>query len=237
LSVFATNILATFPQKEVSWNSEEDMAIIVFEESVGLLKLIHGMYRTALLNKKYYGFRLKKFKTYNLLLEWLIALGASGATGTGVAGLTIWKTGFGFEVWGIISAASIILATAKPLVNLPSSIERYSKLWSEYATMHSSLQQIEDELRAKNCLRTEQVEAFTKIQARIPELASQDDPSLDLKLVAKFENQVLKEVPVTSLWMPQRPSLNARVLLQNTQSSSMRDTGAHLASTTSGASS
>jgi hypothetical protein len=182
------------------------MAVIIFDESVGILKGIHRQYRTALLNKKYYGYRLEVYKFRNFWLEVLIAVGATGAGGTGVAGLTVWKTGVGVVIWAVLSAVSIVLATVKPFLGWPTLIERYSKLWSEYATMHAALQQIEEDLQTNNCLRTEQVEAFGKIRDRMPELAQLDDPHPDMELVARFEQEVKAEVPVTSLWMPRRPA-------------------------------
>jgi hypothetical protein len=89
------------------------MTVVIFEESVGILKIIHSQYRTALLNKKYYGSRLEKFKSRNFWLEVFIAIGAAG---TGIAGLTTWKTGYGITVWAAFSGIFVVLATIKPFL-------------------------------------------------------------------------------------------------------------------------
>jgi hypothetical protein len=65
--------------------------------TVGLLTIIHNEYRTALLNRKYYGARLERYRTINRWFEIAIALGAT--TGTGIAGLAIWKQGYGTAAW------------------------------------------------------------------------------------------------------------------------------------------
>ena len=182
------------------------MAMIPAADSVGILRVIHNEYSTALLNKKYYGRRLTQVKKYNLTLEVLIALGATGATGAGIAGLTIWKDGFGVTVWGILSSISIILSTLKPLLPWSTQIERYSKLWGEYASMHGAIQIIEDDLGAKNTLTTEQVEAFQKLRDRVPELQRLDDVNPNRDVIRAIQQEVNAEIPVNRLWMPPAPS-------------------------------
>src|SRR5438045_3793159 len=87
----------------------------------GYLKIIHGEYRTFLLNKKYYGYHLGRYQRINRTMEILIAV---GATGSGIAGLAVWQAGVGASVWAVISALSIILSTIKPILDIPKQIER-----------------------------------------------------------------------------------------------------------------
>jgi hypothetical protein len=77
--------------------------------------------------------------------------------------------------------------------------------------MHSALQQFEEDLHAQACLRTEQLEAFGNIRARVPEFTQLNDPSPDRNVVAGFEQEVNTEVPIKSLWMPRRPVPNRLV--------------------------
>ena len=97
---------------------------------------IYDEYRTALLNKKYYSVRLAKMKRCNFVMEFLIA---AGATGSGVAGLAVWKTDYGALAWATLSGASILLAIAKPLLKLADKIENYGKLYGEYARAFQNL--------------------------------------------------------------------------------------------------
>src|SRR6266403_1134236 len=94
------------------------------------VSIIYDDYKTMLLNKKYYRSRLEVLKRNNLIVEFLIA---AGATGSGVAGFAVWQQQYGAVIWAIISGLSIILAISKPLLKLPDRIEVYSKLYGEYA--------------------------------------------------------------------------------------------------------
>src|SRR5882724_11761764 len=129
------------------------MTIIDPPVSIGHLRIIYNEYRTALLNKKYYGYRLQKIRRYNFWLEVLITVGASGSTG--IAGLTIWKQGAGITAWAIISGVSIFLAGVKPFLGLPAQIERYGKLWGEFASMYEGYRSIEQDCSANNCLSSD----------------------------------------------------------------------------------
>src|ERR1044072_8967941 len=89
----------------------------------GLVINIHNEFRTALLNSKYYGWRLDRCQKINRAIEIVIAVGAT--TGTGIAGFAIKKNGAGAAAWAVISGASVVLATLKPIVDLPKKIEQY----------------------------------------------------------------------------------------------------------------
>ena len=180
------------------------MAVINPAAAVGQLKAIHREFRTAALNKKYYGCRLVQYQHYNTLLEVLIACGAT--TGTGIAGLAIWKNGVGTTAWGIISGLSIVLATLKPIIALPKQIERYSKLASSYATIFETYRLMELDIEATAALTTEHVDQFKKLNDEVVKLAADDDRNPKRKLIKRFENEVNKEIPASSLWMPTLPA-------------------------------
>ena len=175
------------------------------EAAVGPLKNIHREFRTAALNMKYYGCRLDRYQQLNKCLEILIACGAT--TGTGIAGLAIWKNGLGTTAWGIISGVSIVLATIKPIIALPKEIERYSKLASGYATIYETYRGMEQDFFASGLLITEQIEQYNKLRAEMIKLAADDDRHPTRKLIKRFEDEVNKEIPASSLWMPALPAV------------------------------
>src|SRR5260370_17196780 len=88
--------------------------------AIGQLKNIHREFRTALLNKKYYGCRLNWYQNVNRWFEIFIALGA--AAGTGIAGFAIWKNGPAVTAWAIISAPSIVPPALNHIVVLPHNM-------------------------------------------------------------------------------------------------------------------
>jgi hypothetical protein len=175
------------------------MTVMDAATSRGYLKNIHDEYRTALLNKKYYGARLQRYRRLNRMLEILIAVGAAGSA---IAGFSVWQQGYGVTVWAVISGTSIVLATIKPLLDLPAQIERYAKLTGEYAKVSETYRNIEQDITAAKGLKTEQLETFNQIRRRAVELAELDDPDPDQSIVQKAYDDVNREVPAATLWMP-----------------------------------
>jgi hypothetical protein len=175
------------------------MSVIDAAAAVGQLKIIHREFRTAALNKKYYGYKLDCYQHANTWLEILIAIGAT--TGTGIAGFAIWKSGAGTTAWAIISGLSIVLAAVKPIIALPKQIERYSKLASSYSTIFEAYRGMEQDFEATG-LTTENVDAFKKLRAQVVELSADDDRNPSRKLIKRFEDEVNREIPTSSLWMP-----------------------------------
>jgi len=177
------------------------MTVVDPNNSIGPLKNIHREFRTALLNKKYYGCRLDWYQTVNRWFEIIIALGATGA---GVAGLAIWKTGAGVTAWAIISGASVVLSTVKPIIDLPKQIERYSKLSGAYAKIYESFRVMEQEFDESG-LTAAHLEKFKQLRSQLVDLAADDDPNPKMTLIKRFEADVNREIPVSSLWMPTVP--------------------------------
>jgi hypothetical protein len=176
------------------------MSVIDQADSRGYLDIIHDEYRTALMNKKYYGARLERFKRINRLLEIAIALGAT--TGTGVAGLAIWKQGYGTPAWAVISGLAIILSAIKPILDYPKQIERYAKLAGEYAAHFETLRIMQQDINASRKLTTEQVETFNQVRKRSAELAVLDDAHPNASTLRRAFDEVKKEIPPEALWMP-----------------------------------
>ncbi len=59
------------------------------------VRAINNTYRTALMNRKYYGYRLSLVKNWNVGLEIVIAVGTSLAIGAWV----IWRSPVGENTW------------------------------------------------------------------------------------------------------------------------------------------
>src|SRR6266853_4669866 len=83
---------------------------------------IYDDYRTVSLNAKYNGECLSHAIRFNRMLEIIIAVGASGS---GIAGLALWKSDYGQFAWGGISVAAILVSIIKPILNLGQDIEGY----------------------------------------------------------------------------------------------------------------
>src|SRR5215470_9919088 len=87
----------------------------VTPESVNLngLTRVYNEYRTALLNVKYYGHKLRWAERANLFCE--LAIGVVSAA-SGVSGWAIWGTGAGKYIWSIVAGAAALSAVVKPIL-------------------------------------------------------------------------------------------------------------------------
>src|SRR4051794_17444077 len=100
------------------------------------LSHIYDAYRTALLNRKYYGLRLSSVRKLNFWSEVLIAIGATSSGG--VAGLAVWGTITGQYVWLWISGIATVISVVKPACQFGKSIENYTKLYAGYTNIYLS---------------------------------------------------------------------------------------------------
>jgi hypothetical protein len=104
------------------------------------LRYIYNSYRTALLNRKYYGSRLVLSQRYNSVMEIAIAVGAAGSGG--VAGLAVWGTITGQYAWLWISGIATVLGVVKPILQIGAKIENYTKLYSGYSNVYLELKSV-----------------------------------------------------------------------------------------------
>jgi hypothetical protein len=145
---------------------------------------------------------LRKSTRTNRILEIIIAVGASGS---GVAGFALWKSEIGQYIWGSISGASILFSVVKPILNPASTIEKYSKLSSDYASLSARcdnlLQNIKEsisQITFSASLPDGLKEELVQIRSKIVELASQVEQT-DTQRFASLRAQVNVDTP---RWSP-----------------------------------
>jgi hypothetical protein len=163
------------------------------------VRLIYDEYRNVLLNKYYYGIHLVRYRKFNGLMEFFIAI---GATGSGVAGLAVWQTDYGRLAWAILSAVSIVLAVVKPLCKFGEKIENYGKIYGGYATAHNSLHSLVDEIQIRQAILEEHMSSFSNIRSRTAELIPLEDPTPNREIVRHLQQQVISEINIDNLWTP-----------------------------------
>jgi len=164
------------------------------------VKVVNDTYRTALMNRMYYGHRLSIVKRWNLLLEIFVAIGTSSAIGA----WTIWKsTAVGEHIWPILAGVSTLLAVIKPFLNLSKHVEKYTKLFVGHGDVYYDLRSITADLVRCRDYTDKMHEAFVRALGRIKQLAPDDDPKISEKLSRRFFEEVKKQVPVESLWWPE----------------------------------
>lgn len=162
------------------------------------LNELYDQYRTAMLNRIYYGTRLANFKRWNLAHEIAIAIGTSSA----LAAWAIWKTDTGGKVWAIITGLATILAILKPILQLSKQIERYSKLFAGHGDVLFDLEALIRKVRSTKEVTKEMENNFNQALSRIKTLAPQDYPKPSRELLNRCYAEVNKQVPANSLWIP-----------------------------------
>jgi len=160
---------------------------------------IYDMWRTFLLNKKYYGRRLSRYRSYNFWMEMFIAV---GATGSGVAGFAVWQIGYGQYVWATLAAISIILSIAKPLLRLSDEIEKYAKIYGEYASASAKMEILVQDIQVHMAIPPNLLSVFDELRKRAAELVALDDPAPDPKLIRELQHEVNEQIKVDTLWVP-----------------------------------
>lgn len=175
------------------------------EQKKEWLRLLYNDYRTALLNKKYYGYRLAWKKKLNVGINIFAALFSTGGTFSLVLGwsfvdeetkknLTICAA-----VLSTIVTASLVF---QKYLNLENDIERYSKLCVEHSKIAANLRAIVDDLKYLQDVTNADITKRAEIIALFNDLESADEEDPSARLMSRAQKEVNAEVPPTSFWMP-----------------------------------
>ena len=164
------------------------------------LLLLYSEYRTAILNRKYYGHRLKNSKRWERSYDITIGVGTSGT----VASWSLWQTPGGEPLWAVIGGIVALGALIKPALPLPQLVERYSKLYTGYAGLCFDIKQVIDQVDAEHALPDDLWTTFRNGQARLKDLAASDDTHPSRRLIDHYVAETNREVPAKDLWMPKK---------------------------------
>lgn len=162
------------------------------------LRWLYDSYRTALLNRKYYAHRLLVYQRWNLILELAVAVGTSGAIGA----WAIWKQGVGRNAWAFLAGLAALIAVVKPIIQLPKRIERYSKLHVAYSELYQDIDRLVSEVKLEKLLTKEMCKSVRLAAERHYKLELEDDPKPVKHWVQRFYDEVNREIPASTLWMP-----------------------------------
>lgn len=174
---------------------------------------IYDMYRTAALNKAYYGEMLTRYQRRNTWLEIAIAVGATSSGLSGLAILNNWQDGK--LAWGVITAVSGILAVAKPILQINKQVERYSKLFTGHLENYLALRSLVNKIRRRQKLTAEMIQEFEIAEQRFIDLSRGDDPNTVKKIHQRCEDSVRIMLPEDIFWFPDAGKTRGRALEPN----------------------
>jgi hypothetical protein len=164
------------------------------------LRYVYNSYRTALLNRKYYGYRLLLHQRYNFAMEIAIAVGATGSAG--VASLAIWGTLTGHYAWLVVSGLATVLGVVKPILNMSAAVERYSKLYAGYGGLYLDLKSIVEDIEVSRSIPSGILQRYADIRKKTNELSGLDDPKPSRAKIKELQVEVNEEIPPEGLWLP-----------------------------------
>jgi len=137
---------------------------------------------------------------------------AGGATGSGVAGFAVWQLQGGKVVWAFISAVSVVLAIAKPLLRLTEQIEEYAKLYDEYTSAFVRVRILVDDIQVDKNLSPARIKLFEELRTRAAELSKLGDPNPKRALIKRLQDEVNIEITIEALWIPMVTNIEFEVL-------------------------
>lgn len=168
------------------------------DANLGRLTHIYDAYRSALLNRKYYGCQLDFYRKLNRVTDIALAIATPGMVG----GWAIWHTTTGQTLWAVIAGGVSLLAAVKPIFNWPKEIDRYSRLHAEHTMQFFTFKQLVEDITITKAITPEMEKRFVDARARHAELSKDDDVKTSKRLALRCEKEVLKEIPADRLWVP-----------------------------------
>jgi hypothetical protein len=161
---------------------------------------LYDTYRSSLLNKLYYGRMLARYRVINTIFETLIAI---GATGSGISGAALWQVEpYGQLVWTSIATSAATLAVAKPILQIGSKVERYTKLYTGHLFNSLSLWALISKVKREQELTDDIIQKLEQAQERHVEISQDDDPYPNKRVHKICEAAVRLQVPDKALWWP-----------------------------------
>jgi len=163
------------------------------------LKEFYDDYRTACLNRKYYGRRLAFTQRWALFVDILIAIGASSSFAT----LKIFSdTGIGKTILPYLAGTAAVIAIVKPFFAFDKKAENYAKLVADYSTQTAEMKRILGRIRIQSCLSTDLRARIETIQGVLDRLVCLDDAFPKRKLLISLQREVNDEIPANELFWP-----------------------------------
>ncbi|MFZ6864700.1 hypothetical protein ACO0K7_18915 [Undibacterium sp. Ji67W] len=165
-----------------------------------LLWEIYDEYRTARLNVKYYSARLNTFENWNDWLEVLVAVTASGST---ISGFWFFKTDEGVSFWKFLLTVSGLAAFFKPFLKLTHKIRFFEQTLSGYRALDYELGDIVLQIKKDQGCSKLVLKMFDAAKKKKKDLVTKP-PEIQQKkkLINKFYEEVLNEIPKESLYLP-----------------------------------
>jgi hypothetical protein len=162
---------------------------------------VYDEFRTSRLNVKYHAALLRKYKRVNFWLELILAIAAPTSA---VAGLLFWETDLGAILWRFFGAVAAIVAVAKPLLGVSDKIAKLEEILVGYKSLSHDVQFLTIMIKQEQRYDRAMQQRFYELLDKKKELLTSSKIETDNKrLLSLCEQEVLKELPVESFYIPE----------------------------------
>jgi hypothetical protein len=161
---------------------------------------VYDEYRSTKLSIKYYCCLYESIGRRNLGLEVMIAITASGSA---LAGLTVWQTDWGKPLWQVLAVIVATLAVAKPLLKYDQRIQQLQELIVGHRMIEHRLKKLTISIEERRRYDTELQKEFAAILDEVGSLATKClvEPIKE-KIRRHCRQQVEAELPASHFFVP-----------------------------------
>lgn len=159
---------------------------------------IYGDYRSALLNRKYYAYKLNALKRYNTTYEIIQAIITSSAIGA----WAIWQQEGGRVIWTLIAAVATVMAAIKPALQIPKRVEELNAQYLGYNHLYYKLMDVIRSVPLTGGISREMEKTLEYTAAQFERLDRMILSSSNKRILRRCESEVNQEIPPKSLWNP-----------------------------------
>ena len=162
---------------------------------------VYDALRNARLNCKYVGCRLQSAERLNTSLDIVLAIAAPASA---VAGLWFWTEPGGAVVWRALTAIAAVVAVVKPLLRLTEKIKNLEVSLAGYTMLTHDLEEIRTAIAQEKRYDAGHLALLKKAIQREGFLKISRFEARDNERVKQLcQQEVLKELPVESFFIPQ----------------------------------
>lgn len=161
---------------------------------------LYDRIRSTRLSCKYYGRRLRRLERHNFWLEVILGVSAS----TAVASSVVWKTAVGQGVWQALTFVAALVAVVKPMLHLTKKMKEFESQLSAYRLLEAEFLEVKAAVEQRQKFDgTMQAEVKRIIGRERALVAKNPDSVEDATLLNKCWQEVLRELPTESFYIPE----------------------------------
>jgi hypothetical protein len=160
---------------------------------------VYNDYRTARLNVKYLSIIIGTYENYDFYMALAIAIFAPSSA---IAGLGFWNTVIGSYLWKIFIVISSVIALVKPMLKLPEKVKKLQDQLRGYRILENDLKIITIGINQEKQFSQDLRKKFQESLDRLRDLSQKDEVKEDRKLIRKCFEEVKKELPSSSFYIP-----------------------------------